>query len=211
MKDYYKSNEDFILGYKIRKKDIKVKFSNGKKIKVAKENKENIDLIMKKQIEHLSINELEKEENKLIKWIVFFGFCTILCVLAALACSFKSMVYCLISSGFSIVSGILVCNNISKSSKINDTIKNLEYIENEKKLNTEIEKTNVLNNCPRKAKKIVTKSKNKKFDINSINKLSYKQLKELLEIINKIDYLTDTNEKQEETKRLKLVNDEQKN
>ena len=211
MKDYYKNDENFILGYKIRKKNIVVKFSNGKKIKVDKSEKEKIDLIMKKQIENYSKQDLEKEENKVYKLIVFFGVCLILGLLATFAFSFKSIIYCFISGGFSIASGVAACNNLYKSSKIYNIMKNVEYVSNEEEINEEIKKGDLLNNCPRKAKKVVLKSQAKRFDINSIDKLSYKELKELLEVIQKINYLNNSNETKEEEKRLQLTNNEQKN
>lgn len=195
MKDYYKLDDKFILNYKVKKDNIIIKFTNGQKWIASKDNANLVNLIMEKQVKKMDKGSLTKDENKIIKKTFLLVSLTVIGILLALVFSFSNILISYMFGFASFVGGIFICQNISKLSEINDSIKNIEFIENEELINEELKKEDVLINSPRKVKKIVSKRKDEPaFDINNIEKLSYDELKELLKVIENVKNLTSNEE-----------------
>ena len=206
MKDYYKLDDKFILNYKVKKDKIIIKFTNGEKLIGTKNNIELVNLIMKQQVKKLDKESLIKDENKLVKKTLLLTNLLVLGILLDLVFSFTNILISCMISFVSIASGIFIYDNISKLFEINDSLKNIEFIENEKIINEELKKEDVLINSPRKVKKIVSKRKDESaFDINNIEKLSSNELKELLRVIENFKYITSNDEIKEELEKEKQL------
>lgn len=197
MKNYslnYKESEKFIKGYNINEGKINIKYVSGKvKSFPYTSNKENEILYkMKKQVLNSNDFIINQKVN------IFIGLITII--------SMSFLVPAAITSGYFAMSfvpaavllfgvGII----ISSKAKLNDVNKNKLFLKNEMLLNSKIKSSeNVLNKTNLK-KKDITNSESK-MTLNTIHKMKLKQLKQILENINRDEYLknvlVDTNNKQ---------------
>lgn len=211
MKDYTEGkNENFILNYKKKGNKLTINFANKLKKKklVIDDTLENKNIIlkqMKSQLENINEEELRKSIKSDKKAILFFlplvaiGFVMTISYITSHAIPLTIM-FGSITTFFTVMNIIAIKELIKNV----DCLKNIEYNKNEEILNQKIKTDkNLLNNTTKRVKKIVNNSKEENvFDLNIIDKLSYLELKQLLEAISKID--TFKFEQTKEEKRIKL-------
>lgn len=163
MKNYLDKNDDsnFILGYKIVKDKIVVKLKPHKKytIPYTNENEENLLKIMKDQVNR-SKNYLIVLENEISKNASNTKFDSVGSIISSIIviCSGGNLIFLACTGG--LLSNAII--NLKKYRKyksiFKDIEKNLLYLDNEKLINDNEEK----------------------YNINSIDKMSLKQLKNII-------------------------------
>jgi len=191
MKDYSNGkDENFVLNYKEKGDKIIINFANSlfKRLVIdnTEANKNKITDKMRKQI----LEQDETKMNDLYEKRAVMACCS---ALFALCCVFPlffltdTLTLILFEVLFA-SSLTLTTTSIIKYIKAEDFLKNKEYIRNEEKINKSIkENKDVLENTNKKVKNIALQNEKPKFDLNSIDKLNYNELKELLENIKRLD------------------------
>lgn len=202
MKDYTFNNEDkkmFILSYKIKKDNIIIKLASKEKyiIPYSIENEQKILERMKEQI-----TENVDFERKSIKEYIVLVLITIALGLGTMLIAGKLLpglianpsIKTLLSNMPTFVVALITLTSLvfteSTKSILKDFRKNKLYLEKEEELNNKVkDNQNILSNVSNKTKKMVESTPEDKevFDINKIDKISLKDLKQLLENFKRDD------------------------
>ena len=191
MKDYSNGkDENFILNYKEKGDKIIINIANSlfKKLVI-----DNTDLNKNKIIYKMRKQILEQDEEKMNDMYEKRAVMACCSSLFALFCIFP--LFFITETLTLIVFEILFASSLTlaitsviKYIRAEDYIKNKEYIKNEEEINKSIkENKDVLENTNKKVKNIALQNEEPKFDLNSIDKLSYNELKQLLENIKRLD------------------------
>lgn len=193
MKDYSLDSEDsktFVLNYIVKDNQIIVHFADKKNYVIPYTIENEAKLLNKMKTQVLQSNQfIEQQEERFSKLraITAMLFGTTLPLVSTFA------------SGISIISGIVVvlsvlcigcniCNMIDIKRNIKDINKNKLLLNNEERLNEKVKKNpNVLANSKGKVKKMVhsTPVDQPVFTLNSIDKIRYEELRQILENIDR--------------------------
>jgi len=187
-----KQEKNIISGYRVKGKKIIINFDKskfGSRKFVVDKTKENEKIIlnrMEEQVKELNEEKVTKEYNKNLSVSVYsviaslFGTSFSLACLAFSVMAWPIFVLTLLSYGFLI-------NSVIKFAKADEKMVGLTYIKNEEKINDSIAKNeNILASAPKRVQKMADKKVDKPaFDINTINKLTYEELQQLLEVIER--------------------------
>ena len=191
MKDYSNGkDENFILNYEEKGDKIIINFASSlfKKLTIdnTEGNKNKIIDKMRKQILEQDESKMQNIFEKMDVFSIISAIITIVC-LFPLAFS-QTGIQVAIFGTITAFSATFAITNFIKYKKAEDFMKNKEYIRNEEEINKNIKENKyVLENTNKKVKNIVLQSNEPKFDLNSIDKLSYNELKQLLENIKRLD------------------------
>ena len=187
----------FILNYKIKKNKIIIKLASGERYEIPynEENEEKILNMMKNQV----TDNLSVDRTVVTNYALSLGFAVGTIVLAILlgiksipqfvitksAASFISAIPTIACTLLSALSALFAIEN---KSIINDYKKNKLYLEREEEINSKVKNNkNILSNVSVNTKNMVYKAKedDKVFDINKLDKVSLKDLKQILENIKR--------------------------
>lgn len=184
--------KNIILNYQIKGQKIIINFDKtkfGERKFVVDKTKENEKIILNKMVEQIkSLDEkkVKKEYNKTqLKMVystvesLFLSSFSLIC-LAFSVMLWPLFVLTLLCFGYTF-------NSLVKHAKADKKMVDITYIKNEEKINDAIAKNeNILASAPKRVEKAADKSVDKPaFDINTINKLTYNELKQLLEVIER--------------------------
>ena len=200
MKDYTLNKKDekkFILNYKIKKNKIFIKLASGERYEIPynEENEEKILNMMKNQV----TDNLSVDRTVVTNYALSLGFAVGTIVLAILLGIKSIPQFVITKSAESLISAIptIACTILSSISAffaienkliINDYKKNKLYLEREEEINNQVKNNkNILSNVSVNTKNIVYKAKedDKVFNINKMDKVSLKDLKQILENIQR--------------------------
>lgn len=191
MKNYTLDKDtEFVLGYEVKKDKMHIRLANGMKKKVVTHSKEREELILAKMEEQVKSKKTKKFRKKMKKEnkrnrtnlrmqvaIEIYAIMAVICVYL----SPKSLVGVLVAIGT--VAAIHIGEYVSTKRKLKDIKKNKFFIKHKDEINEGIKEnskdlTNILSNTSKRTQKLVTQTKDKEkpFDINVIDKLSYSQL-----------------------------------
>lgn len=199
MKDYSRNEaerKEFILSYKEDKKNGKIilYLANGESypIPYTEENLKKVDSRQKMQVKNADINEQEHAFSRFEKamLIVIAALGVTLAILAGIFANNFNTVF-LGGVGYAICSAVIFTGieaiELRNSKKI-DLEKSKFFLENEEKINANLNKPNALSNVSRKtvAKIEEVKAANRQFNINDIDKLPLRDLKQLKANIDRI-------------------------
>ena len=199
MKDYSMNLEErkkFILGYKIKKGFMKVKYALGFKDNIQ-HNEENEKIVldkMKKQVTKVDGEKFIKKKKDNIRGFFSMGsFCIICSILLfcmkirpGMETSANVFKYVIAVGGIALISG-----GIAQLSKLQDYKKNKRFVEVEKKINDNVRKhENMLVNVSTKTKNMVKNTPEDKpvFNINSFNYVPNRDLEQIMENIERDEY-----------------------
>ena len=198
MKNYFIEDKEisktFILNYEIENDQIIVYLGSEEKYTIPY-TKENEEIILKKMEQQILSNKFYREE--LIKNIRIIQNSTFkflsMATFFAIATAYISIPFAALIFGLSYGSGIILLMAAQKKKiLLNDFEKQLLFLNKEKDLNTTDEKDpNVLTNVSRKTKDIISSipTEEPTFTINTIHKIKYKDLKEIIKNIETIEKL----------------------
>ena len=200
MKDYTLNKKDekkFILNYKIKKNKIFIKLASGERYEIPynEENEEKILNMMKNQV----TDNLSVDRTVVTNYALSLGFAVGTIVLAILLGIKSIPQFVITKSAESLIGAIptIACTILSSISAffaienkliINDYKKNKLYLEREEEINNQVKNNkNILSNVSVNTKNIVYKAKedDKVFNINKMDKVSLKDLKQILENIQR--------------------------
>ena len=192
MKDYTLDSEEavsFILNYEIKDNQIIVNYANGEHyiIPYTNDNEEKILKKMEDQVysaqyyDELSKKILKKSRN----WILF---CILMIILLKTNSSFIPLMQNIFIAWFTFNIGFQIFDIKYVTKILKDLEKNKILLDNQEKINEMIkENQNILTNSNEKIKKMVKSTPEDKpvFTLNSVEKLKLKELKSVLENIQK--------------------------
>lgn len=217
MKDYSLNSKDsksFILNYEIKDKQIIINFASGDKYKVpfTKKNEKKILKKMRKQVK-LSDEFYSEQEKKMdVKLLCFQLFCPALIVATVYAPSiifiyrdsvFMVTLQILIMTMSTISIATLLYSIIQNNKNLKDADKNKLFLKKEKLINEKLkENENILSNTNDYTKELINSSQ-KKLNLNDIDKMSYSELKIILDNIKNEEKFNFVYPKQEEKKYVK--------
>lgn len=192
IKNYYfndtESSKIFITNYEIKDNNIIVYTGNGKKYSIpyTKENEDNILAKMKEQVicsPSFREDITKSTNNKRLKITLFL--CGLLIISVAIGTGFSTLLPIIIGANviaYTCTFTIL----IKQKNLLNDFKKHEFFLKNEEKLNsTDENDPNILINVSEKTKEIISEvpKEKPKFTINTIHKMKYQDLKEIIENI----------------------------
>lgn len=196
MKDYTMNKEEknmFILNYKIKKNNIIIRLASKEKY-IVPYTEENEKIILDRMKEQVTENiDFEKEASKeyiiLTLFTIALAFTTVLLMGKYLPSLIShptlktliSNIPSFIGLGLTSISALF---SVSAQETLEDFRKNKLYLNKEEELNEKINNNqNLLSNVSTKTKKMVETATEDKpvFDINKIDKVTLKDLKQLLE------------------------------
>lgn len=198
MKDYSMNLEErklFILGYKIKKGFIKVKYVLLKdKIPYNEENENKVLEKMKKQVLRVDSDKfIKNKKNNIIFDFLTGSVCAIGSILLfCMPINTGMEIYAnVIGSIFALAGIVLIPNGCILVSILNDYKKNKKFTEIEGVLNAKVRKNeNMLVNTSSKTKRIVNSVPEDKpvFNINSFNYVPSRDLEQIMDNIRRDDY-----------------------
>lgn len=197
MKNYYVNDKEqsktFITNYEIKDNQIIVYLASGKNYSVpyTQDNEEKILVKMEKQTFVSNSFTTDLKLNITFSRVLKIVF---LCI-SALLFLITTCVPSFIPSAIGLSIGLLLPTSLNikrKKDLLKDYEKQIFLLDNEKKLNDANEKDpNVLANVSKKTKEIISSvpSEKPKFTLNTIHKMKYQDLKEIIENIQIIEAL----------------------
>lgn len=208
MKDYSFGKEEaktFILRYEIDGDNMIVYYANNRKDVVPYNNLNEHKVLSKMKDQ---VYDCEKRFSKIRFEVKTWGVCLIVLLLCQAFIPGSNMIAFLISC---VVSAVI---NLPITKKYNDYCKNRLFLKNDMTLNDHLKKnSNVLLNTKLNTKEFeaTISSKDPVFDINTIDKVSYDDLKTMLENIKRsqdMGYVYSTNQeelKEEDKGKVKVL------
>lgn len=177
--------DEYILNYKVKKDYIIIHYASGytRKSIYSKSNEEKLISTMKEQLKNKDCNDfiknVKKENEMLLK-----NLCGLLCVLsnAILFMSFLfTSKYFFLGFLLAAILGYSANKKIKRQKAYNAVKKRNYYLENEELFNEEnkkdlAKKELLCNNMPEKS----TMKTRRRYNINNVEKATYKELKELV-------------------------------
>ncbi len=198
MKDYslnLEASKTFILNYIVKDNQIIVNLANGENyvIPYTIRNEKKILKRMKAQVLQSDefISKQEERFSKSWKWVLFSLYVLDICFGVLIGNSVApiiSVVCAICGSGFLFNLGYRIYSMIDSKRNIKDVKKNKMLLDNEKRLNKKVkENYNVLANIDEKTRELIhsTPANQPVFTLNSIDKIKYKTLKQILENIDR--------------------------
>lgn len=211
MKDYSLNLEDskiFVLNYTVKDNQITVHFANGKNYVIPYTTANEVKLLKKMKTQVLQSDEFMNQQKKRLSisriWIIFsVGLLVPNVILLANGTSVVPII-----NGLSVILltfdiGYRIYSIIDSKRNIKDINKNKMLLKNEEKLNEKItENHNILANTNEKIKAMAhsTPESQPVFTLNSIDKIKYEELQQILENIDReeefdFDYFRESEEK----------------
>lgn len=209
MKDYtiFNNNEGkmtFILNYKVEEKEIKINFANGDKISIpyTEENEKKVIDKMTNQAEMISNIDIDKIKTKKFYYYLSLCFPIYFIISSTYIGLYQGISGELFGNIIALPCLIYICSKIRYWREFHKDIKKVKkFLNSEENLNQNIRKNeNMLYKVSNKTKGIVdsTPVEQPVFTINTIEKMKYEDLKQILENIKRenefvFDYPNDVN------------------
>jgi len=211
MKDYSLNLEDsktFVLNYTVKDNQITVNLANGENYVIPYTAENEVKLLKRMKTQVLQSDEfMSKQEKRFSKsWKLAIWGVSMLAlnvIASASDISAVSIVSGMWASWFVFDIGYRIYSMIDSKRNIKDINKNKMLLNNEERLNEKVkENHNVLAHTDEKTKKMVhsTPVDQPVFTLNSIDKIKYEELKQILENIDReeefgFDYSSESDEK----------------
>lgn len=227
MKDYSLNLEDsktFVLNYTIKGNEITVNLANGENYVIPYTTENEVKLLERMKIQVLQSDQFmikqEKRFSKSWKWAIWDVSILALNVFSIITFASRYNVLPTEGSGMCISWFVFdvayrINSMIDSKKNINDINKNRMLLNNEERLNEKVkENYNILAHTDKKTKEIVhsTPVDQPVFTLNSIDKIKYEELKQILKNIDReekfgFDYSSESNEKSLVLKKKSIRND----
>ena len=227
MKDYSLNLEDsktFVLNYTIKGNEITVNLANGENYVIPYTTENEVKLLEKMKIQVLQSEQFmikqEKRFSKSWKWAIWDVSILALNVFSVI--TFASRYNVLLTKGggmcvswFVFDIAYRINSMIDSKKNIKDINKNRMLLNNEERQNEKVkENYNILAHTDKKTKEIVHSIPVDQpvFTLNSIDKIKYEELKQILKNIDReekfgFDYSSESNEKSLVLKKKSIRND----
>lgn len=211
MKNYSLNLEDsktFVLNYTVKDNQITVNLANGENYVIPYTTENEVKLLKRMKTQVLQSDKfMSKQEKRFSEsWKEAIGSVSMIALSVIFLATGTSMVP--IISGicvgwFVLDSGYRIYSMVDSKRNIKDINKNKMLLNNEERLNEKVkENQNVLAHTDEKTRKIVhsTPVEQPVFTLNSIDKIKYEELKQILENIDReeefgFDYSNESNGK----------------
>lgn len=197
MKDYLNGkDENFILNFEEKDSKIIINFAhklfrkNKLVVDKTKTNKDTILNTMANQVGSIRLDEMLKEEKDVKACLVFYGvvfpFFLFFLILSIVNLGIIAIGSFSFLSSFVLINGI---RNICKYIKIKDYLKSSMFLNSQEKINNALKEHDslMIDNMKEKVAKVIYDKSDRQLNINNIDKLSYSELKQLLDAIKKME------------------------
>lgn len=211
MKDYSLNLEDsktFVLNYTVKDNQITVNLANGENYVIPYTTENEVKLLKRMKTQILQsdefMNKQEKRFSRSWKWAIWSASMIALNIISlASGNSAVPVLSGICASWFVFDVGYRIYNMVDSKRNIKDINKNKMLLNNEERLNEKVkENYNILAHTDEKTKEIVhsTPVDQPVFTLNSIDKIKYEELKQILENIDReeefgFDYSSESNGK----------------